>query len=397
MAMRINTNIMAINAQRNLSTTNLKLSKIFEKLSSGLRINRAADDAAGLAISEKMRTQIRGLRQGLRNAQDGISLIQTAEGALNEVHALLQRMRELTVQAGSTHLSTDDRTAIGEEMLTLRSEIDNIATRACFNGLALLTGALSVATTSTVADIADTDADADADGERDDRRHAGRGRRHVHDRLAGCRPDPDHKRHERRRADADRDLDGRRRVQVLDFTVLGVKITLTENAGAYANGLTAAEIATDLAGKTVVTTGSGSATFRVGAEVVDNVSVAFSDMRAAALGDGGVNDVADLVVDNQSASTVPKANVLLSAVDTAIGQVSNFRARLGAAQNQMEAAVNSVGVSVENLVSSESRIRDADIAKVSSEMVSRQIMQQAGVAVLAQANSAPQAVLSLLQ
>ena len=125
--------------------------------------------------------------------------------------------------------------------------------------------------------------------------------------------------------------------------------------------------------------------------------MAFSDMGAAALGDGGVNDVADLVVDNQSASTVPKANAPLSAVDTAIGQVSNFRARLGAAQNQMEAALNGVGVSVENLVSSESRIRDADIAKVSSEMVSRQIMQQAGVAVLAQANSAPQAVLSLLQ
>ena len=110
-----------------------------------------------------------------------------------------------------------------------------------------------------------------------------------------------------------------------------------------------------------------------------------------------VNDIADLVVDNKSVSTVPKANALLGAVDTAIGQVSNFRARLGAVQNQMEAAVNSVGVSVENLVSSESRIRDADIAKVSSEMVSRQIMQQAGVAVLAQANSAPQAVLSLLQ
>ena len=394
MAMRINTNIMAINAQRNLSTTSLRLSKIFEKLSSGLRINRAADDAAGLAISEKMRTQIRGLRQGLRNAQDGISLIQTAEGALNEVDALLQRMRELTVQAGSAHLSTDDRTAIGEEMLTLRSEIDNITTRARFNGLALLTGALSVATTSTVADIADTDGDGASvtidvtQGEAGvtytiDSPVAGQiritnGTSGVAQTLTAISIGDD-------------------AVQVLDFTVLGVKITLTENAGAYANGLTAAEIATDLTGKTVVTTGSGSATFRVGPEVVDTVSVAFSDMRAAALGGGGVNDIADLVVDNKSVSTVPKANALLGAVDTAIGQVPNFRARLGAVQNQMEAAVNSVGVSVENLVSSESRIRDSDIAKVSSEMVSRQIMQQAGVAVLAQANSAPQAVLSLLQ
>jgi len=125
----INTNITAMNAQRNLSVTNMKMSRALEQLSSGLRVNRAADDAAGLTISEKMRAQIRGLRQGLRNAQDGISLIQTAEGALNDVHAILQRMRELTTQAGSTILSTADRQAVSEEMVTLRSEIDNIATR----------------------------------------------------------------------------------------------------------------------------------------------------------------------------------------------------------------------------------------------------------------------------
>ena len=130
--------------------------------------------------------------------------------------------------------------------------------------------------------------------------------------------------------------------------------------------------------------------------MVDNITVTFNDTRAAALGDGGANDVADLVVDNQSVATVALANALLSAADTAIGQISNFRARLGAAQNQMEAAVNSIGVSVENLGASESRIRDADIADVSSRMVSRQIMQQAGVAVLSQANTAPQAVLALL-
>ena len=140
----------------------MKMSRALERLSSGLRVNRAADDAAGLAISEKMRAQIRGLRQGLRNAQDGISLIQTAEGALNEVHAILQRMRELTTQGGSTILSTADRQAVSEELLTLRNEVDNIAVRARFNGLALLTGALSVATTSTVADITDTSTNADS-------------------------------------------------------------------------------------------------------------------------------------------------------------------------------------------------------------------------------------------
>jgi flagellin len=135
MAMIINTNVAALNAQRNLSNTSATMGKTLEKLSSGLRINRAADDAAGLAISEKMRSQVRGMQQGQRNAQDGVSMLQTAEGALSEVHTILQRVRELSVQAGNSTLSTSDRTAIGEEMVALRSEIDNIAQRTRFNGL----------------------------------------------------------------------------------------------------------------------------------------------------------------------------------------------------------------------------------------------------------------------
>ncbi|MCB9492321.1 MAG: hypothetical protein H6674_09695, partial [Dehalococcoidia bacterium] len=125
--MIINTNVAALNAQRNLSNTSGSMGKTLEKLSSGLRINRAADDAAGLAISEKMRAQVRGMQQGQRNAQDGVSMLQTAEGALNEVHTILQRVRELSVQAGNSTLSSSDRTAIGEEMVALRSEIDNIS------------------------------------------------------------------------------------------------------------------------------------------------------------------------------------------------------------------------------------------------------------------------------
>ena len=151
MPLVINTNVQAMNAQRNLGVTGAKMGKALEKLSSGLRINRAADDAAGLAISEKMRAQVRGLGQGARNAQDGISMIQTAEGAMNEVHGILQRMRELSVQAGNSTLSTADRTAVGEEMLTLKNEVNNIASRTKFNGLALLTGALSTTTTDGAA------------------------------------------------------------------------------------------------------------------------------------------------------------------------------------------------------------------------------------------------------
>ena len=145
MGLIINTNVMAINAQRNLNITNTKLGRALESFSSGLSINRAVDDAAGLAISEKMRTQIRGMRQGSRNGQDAICTMQIAEGALNEVHGILQRMRELNVQAGNSTASNSDRISIGEEMLTLKNEIDNIASRTTFSGLSLLTGSLSTA------------------------------------------------------------------------------------------------------------------------------------------------------------------------------------------------------------------------------------------------------------
>ncbi|MDA1062283.1 MAG: flagellin [Chloroflexi bacterium] len=394
MPIYINTNVAAMNAQRNLGVTNAKMSRALERLSSGLRVNRAADDAAGLAISEKMRAQIRGLNQGLRNAQDGISLIQTAEGALNEVHAILQRTRELTTQAGSTTLSTADRTALGEEILTLRNEIDNIATRTRFNGLDLLTGALSVQTTSTIADLSDTSTNADSASVTIDIANAQAGVTYTASAAAGVVTLTNGATNVSQAVTAVAVTQGSS--QELNFSALGVKLTIQENATVYADGLTATEVGVSLAAKTIVTTGTGSATFRVGDQTGDNVSVSFSDMQAAALGSGGVNDIADLVTDNLSVSTVAKSNTLLNAVDAAIGQVSNFRARLGAAQNQMESAVNSLGVAVENLGASESRIRDADIAQVSSELVTRQIMQQAGVAVLAQSNAAPQSALSLI-
>ena len=155
MALQINTNVAALNAQRNLSNTNRSLGVLFEQLSSGLRVNRAADDAAGLAISEKMRAQIKGMQQGQRNAQDGISMLQTTEGALNEVHSILQRIRELSVQGGNTTLSSSDRQAIGEELIALRSEIDNIGTRTRFNGQQLLNGSLAV-TLDAAGSTADT-------------------------------------------------------------------------------------------------------------------------------------------------------------------------------------------------------------------------------------------------
>ena len=390
MAIFINTNINSLNAQRNLGVTGMKMGKALERLSSGLRVNRAADDAAGLAISEKMRSQIRGTQQGLRNAQDGISMLQTAEGALNEVHNILQRMRELSVQAGSTHLSTSDRTAIGEEVLSLRNEVDNIASRTRFNGLNLLQGALSVTTASTIADVTDA---ADTATVAIDVTQAAAGTTYS---VAGAGTNVTVTNGTTNVAQTialASMADGG--TQTLDFNALGVELTIADDLG-VGNGLAASDIAAELNGGSVVTAaGNGNATFRVGADKTDNVTVAFGDMRASALG-VSASELSVLVTDNQVVSNTTKADNLLDTIDAAVAQVSSQRAKLGASQNQVEAAVNSLGVAVENLSASESRIRDADIAQVSSELVTRQIMQQAGVAVLAQANTSAQAALNLL-
>lgn len=395
MAMIINTNVAALNAQRNLSNTSARMSKTLEKLSSGLRINRAADDAAGLAISEKMRSQVRGMQQGQRNAQDGVSMLQTAEGALNEVHNILQRVRELSVQAGNSTLSSSDRQAIGEELVALRSEIDNISQRTRFNGLSLLDGSLAVthddatATADTVTatqngatvsvasiDVGNADANATYN---------------LSNSGAVLTASVTASGYTRSETFTVQDM-GANATQAVIFEELGVTLNLSHDANA--GNVTGATIATAFNGTTVVTSATSSAAFRVGSEVGDDISLSFSDMRSSAL--GNASKLSTLIADNNAVSTTAKADTLLASVDTAIGQVSTFRAVLGARQNQLETAINSLGVSVENLSASESRIRDADIAAVSSEMVTQQIMQQAGVSVLAQANAAPQSVLSLL-
>jgi len=395
MSMIINTNVSALNAQRNLGNTSAAMSKNLEKLSSGLRINRAADDAAGLAISEKMRSQVRGMQQGQRNAQDGVSMLQTAEGALNEVHNILQRVRELGVQAGNTTLSSTDRAAIGEEMVALRSEIDNIAQRTRFNGLNLLNGSLAVtldgASTATAATATENGADVTVSsidvGNADSNTTYNLTAAGAV--LTASTTTSGYTRSQTYTVQAM----GQNATQSISFNELGMTINLEQDG--TAGNVTAGVIAAALNGTNVVTTGSSSASFRVGSEVGDDISLSFSDMRSSALGSGG-SELSTLIANNSAVSTVAAADALVASVDEAIGQVSTFRAVLGARQNQLETSINSLGVSVENLSASESRIRDADIAAVSSEMVTRQIMQQAGVAVLAQANAAPQSVLSLI-
>jgi flagellin len=254
----INTNIAALDAQRNLSATSTAYGKSVEKLSSGLRINRAADDAAGLVISEKLRGQVSGLNQAARNAQDGISLAQTGDGALNEVQAMLQRIRELAVQRANGTVDADGQSAIDAEVSSLQNAITSIEAQTKFNGVSLFAG-------STI-------------------------------------------------------------------------------------------------------------TFQVGA-----------------------NDGNSFSITTASTIAPPSATAALSTIDAAITQVSNARATFGAAQNTLEHLVNNLGVASENMSASESRIRDLDVASEMVNFTKSQILQQAGVAILAQANQAPQTVLSLLR
>jgi flagellin len=267
MALRVNTNVEAFNAHRNLSQTSVAQSKSMEKLSSGLRINRAADDAAGLAISEGMRAQIRGTAQASRNAQDGISLVQTAEGSLNEMHAILQRVRELSVQFSNGTLSASDQAKITAEVAQLTAELTRIRDSSQFNGIALFNSSSTVTVTIQVGSNGNVDA-----------------------------------------------------------------ANNTNRVGISINALSFSSVSMDV-----------------------------------------------------------------STIDTALTNVSNVRANLGAMQNRLEHTIANLGVSQENLQASESRIRDVDVAQEMVNFTKLQILSQSGTSMLAQANQGPQGVLSLLR
>ena len=280
MALVINSNIMSLNAQRNVSATNNQLATSLQRLSSGLRINSAKDDAAGLFTVERMTADIRGLNQAARNAADGISLAQTAEAALGQISDNLQRIRELAVQ--SANGTVEDRTGLQTEADLLAAEILRVAGEASFNGVQLLDG-------SAVADLE----------------------------------------------------------------------------------------------------------FQVGQDATDQIAIAFGDLDIS-----GITAYAgtfDISTGATSALAADTAQAALTLLDSDIDDVSGLRATFGATQNRFEAVISSVQSYAENLSASRSRIQDADFAAETANLTKVQIMQQAGVAMLSQANSAPQNVLSLLR
>jgi flagellin len=382
--MRINTNIEALNAQRNLSATATQFASSVEKLSSGLRITRAADDAAGLAISQKLQAQVTGLNQAQRNAQDGISMVQTAEGALTEVHSMLQRIRELAVEAANSTVSSDDAKSIDTEVTALRAEIDRIAKATTFNGQSLTTGTLSVSQSGGTAAVGLTVGAANVNAVSVAGAKGGYTYILTSSGTSSLTLDDGHGHAQTIVAVAN--------TQTLNFDTLGVSLGVLGTD-------TAVNIAAGLNGKTVIASSTATANFQIGANAGDSLGVAFQDAQMTAAGYGSWN--ADISAFHTAVGSgtgiVAAAQALITSSDTAIGYISNVRGNLGAVENRLQHTVASISVASENLNASESRIKDLDVAAEMVNFTKTQILQQAGTAILAQANSAPQNVLTLLR
>ena len=370
--MIINHNIAALNTHRQLGSNNAQASKNLEKLSSGLKINRAGDDAAGLAISEKMRGQIRGLDMASKNAQDGISLIQTAEGALNETHDILQRMRELTIQSQNDTNTNEDRDALNKEYQALSTEITRIGDTTEFNTKKLLNNSLNSSVGTVAADLSTANGIVDI---KNNGASVHTGYEVTVDATEGTISLSNGTTTETvNYGGVPTGFD----TKEINFGSLGISIEINSNI-------------TDItADNTFDIAATGSIELQIGANSAQKMTVSISDMRSTALGDA-------TKVSATSIDTKANANTALNSIDKAIEQVSSERANLGAFQNRLEHTINNLGTSSENLTAAESRIRDVDMAKEMMDFTKNNILTQAAQAMLAQANQQPQGVLQLLR
>jgi flagellin len=388
MALTVNTNVASLTSQRNLSGSQEALKTSLERLSTGLRINSAKDDAAGLAISERFSAQIRGLNQGVRNANDGISLAQTAEGALGEVTNNLQRIRELAVQASNATNTTTDRTALQTEVSALIAEIDRVASQTAFNGTKLLNGGFNGAVFQIGANAGDAitiDSIANSTA-------ANLGTQTTYTLSASA-------------------------------TITGIDTLGAINAGTIVisvNGLTEYSLAAiasassygERAGQFVAAVNNETGSTGVFAYINSSNTVvlqseqtltaAFTLGAGAKLTEVGVLGAVAAVtassnVSTLSVTTYAASQTAIALVDKALNTINTTRATLGAVQSRFESAVASQQTTAENLASSRSRIQDADFASETANLAKAQILQQSGIAMLAQANAIPQNVLALLQ
>ncbi len=480
MALTINTNVASLNAQRNLGKSQSALNKSMQRLSSGLRINSAKDDAAGLAISDRMTSQIRGLNQAARNANDGISLAQTAEGALQESTNILQRMRELAVQSANDTNTSSDRASLQAEVSQLQSELDRIANTTSFNGKVLLDGSQGSSTFQVGANSGQTISFSIDAARASDLGEAGNvvpggsyiGAGSVQDAVAADQTAltinnvaidnlgaSDQAGSAKTLAVAiNSALDGVTATATTtefnlgavsaqtvagnalgagDFTINGTDITGTLNGGSAtfaqdfvdlvnAQSSTTGVSATMEGGEMVLRDTSGGNiqlesdgdAFSVSpfANTQANISAAEAstayggielistgelEVNVAAAGGGTTIDVgvyheSTVTMNNVDISTQAGANAAMASIDLAISEVDDTRGELGAVQNRFESTIANLQNVSENLSAARSRILDADIAQETSNMTKQNILQQAGVSILAQANQAPQLALSLL-
>ena len=384
MGMQINTNVAALNSYRNLSNTQNDLGKSLEKLSSGLRINRAADDAAGLSVAEGLRSQVGGLKMAARNAQDGISVIQTAEGGLTETTAILQRLRDLAVQAGNDSNNVQSRQAITTEATQLTSELSRIGDSINFNGKNLLDGSsgtmsfqvgansgtesqiLVDLSTSNVKTIA-TSLTSNAAGV-------------IQNVLTPSA------------------VTGN---AVYTTTKGGTNTTITVALGAAGSFDTVQEVANKLNSDSTFSANLRASVDKdnklIVASTVGAVVVGGATAGTPAAANAGFTGFAALAAGTLDFSTAAGAAAAIGNIDAAITSISTARAGLGAIQNRFESTINSLNVSGENLQAAESRIRDTDMASEMVKYTRANILSQAGTAMLAQANQSNQGVLQLLR
>ena len=380
----INTNVMSMTAQRNLGTTSSSLATSMQRLSSGLRVNSAKDDAAGLAISERMNAQVRGLNVAARNANDGISLAQTAEGALGKVGDMLQRMRELAVQSANASNNTSDRTALQAEVTQLRSEIDRVAKTTSFNGTKLLDGSFANATFQVGANAGEgiaIDSIVSAKSTTLGNTSLNSSTTAINDgsALTAIAAGTLSVRGTALGPISAATTAAERNTQVIDAinaksSDTGVFARATVNASGVATGF---EVFSDTAITAASFTG-GFGTTNTGAAPADSAAAAsqLDDINVGSFGD---------------------AQKALKVIDSAINAVNSSRADLGALQSRFENAVANIQITGENISAARGRIVDADFAKETSNLSRAQILQQAGTAMVAQANQAQQGVLSLLR
>ncbi len=394
MPLRINTNIPALNARRILNITGRDLKVRLERLSSGLKINRAADDAAGLSVSEGLRAEISGFTQGMRNSEQATNLIQTAEGALNEVNAMLVRMRELAVQSASSTVNDLNRESINAEFTQILSEIDRVALVTSYNNSPLLSGygnavsqdvAVSTALASPTTGIARVQLTGAQTGTYQFIDSAGDRGLTLGNGVVSQTV-----------SSSGMDSDGAGAVvatgssTVINFDRLGIQITLSgQKASEGVNPATDGYRDGDLGGHTLVIDSGTGGTFQVGPDdgAVHRLEMNIEDMRASG---------AHLNLGSLSVSSLASARSAISSIDLAVDKVAQVRGDLGAMQNRLTFSVRATGVMLENDQATDGSIRDADIAEEVSAFARAQILTQSGLAAFAQANITSASVLSLL-